>query len=274
MEFRKSNLITLSNMRPVMVPVCGIGQSVRYTGDMANRPGVGVIVAIRDPQLPSYDVALDDGREFLGTFLDSSRWQVSEDVASPEVVRVLAAGVEAKKATDKANRSAAEQRLAEAIAKVKADNPWAVPNDVARNIKTELKRAFPSVKFSVRTSRGSMCSSIDVSWTDGPASDQVKAITGKYELGRFDGMTDSYDYERSAWTEAFGGVRYVFEHRDYSDALIAGCIRRTFNRLGGLDKAPSVEDYRMGRIHGLMTSGGCDFSRELSTAISRHTCTL
>jgi hypothetical protein len=267
--------ILLSTMRPIEDPMAVVGQVVKYTGDMANHQGVGAVVAIRNGEWgKSYDVALTDGRSFNATHLDGSRWVVSASVLNAEQVAVLRAGVTAKEATDKANKSAAEQRLAEAIAKVRADNPWAVQNNVAKNIKTELSRAFPSVKFSVRTSRGAGCSSINVGWTDGPTVDQVKPITGKYELGSFDGMTDSYDYERSAWTEAFGGVRYVFENREVSDALVAGCIRRTVAKLGGLDTVPSVEDYRMGRLHSLMTSGGCDFSRELNAAISRHTCTL
>lgn len=112
-------------------------------------------------------------------------------------------------------------------------NPHLIPvgekvdqlNAAAKNTRTELKRAFPGVKFSVKTSRFSMGNDMRVTWTDGPNVYQVEQITEQYSAGTFDGMTDCYNYERGAWTDAFGQAKYVLTDRHYSDAAIESAIR-------------------------------------------------
>jgi len=80
----------------------------------------------------------------------------------------------------------------------------------AENIRKELKRAFPLVKFGVTSDYNS----VDIRWTNGPTSSEVKAIAGKYEAGSFDGMTDSYDYNADAtFGDVFGDPKYVFCQR-------------------------------------------------------------
>lgn len=96
--------------------------------------------------------------------------------------------------------------------------PESYGGSATKNMKTELKRAFPSVKFSVRFDHPG---AINVSWIDGPTVEEVKKITGKYEEGSFDGMTDSYNYDhRQTWTDVFGGARYVFEYRNTSKVVV------------------------------------------------------
>ena len=90
----------------------------------------------------------------------------------------------------------------------------------AANIRRELKAAFPGVKFRVRSSRRH--SHIDVSWTAGPTAAAVEAVAGKYKMGAFDGMTDSYNYDRDGrFCETYGGAEYVFCARGYPDELLA-----------------------------------------------------
>lgn len=67
----------------------------------------------------------------------------------------------------------------------------------AKAIKTELKAAFPKVKFSVTSDNFSGGNSVRISWVDGPTYDLVAAITKKYQYGHFDGMTDSYEYSNN-----------------------------------------------------------------------------
>jgi|GEM_PF-1316993 len=67
----------------------------------------------------------------------------------------------------------------------------------AKMIRQELKKAFPSTKFSVTSSLFSMGNSVSISWTNGPTTASVKAITDKYQYGHFDGMTDCYEYSNS-----------------------------------------------------------------------------
>lgn len=274
----RGKLINLSTMRPLIVQNYAIGRTVRYHGDMANPSGIGAIVAIREATQygpKSYDVALTDGRLIRGTFLDGSRWTVADDHIAPDAVDILRAGVAAKEAADKANKSASEQAFAEAVAKLRTSYPHLEQGSgyviAAKNIRTELKRAFPGIKFSVRSSSYSGGNSIDVSWTDGPTAQQVESITNKYEGGSFDGMTDCYDYKRSPWTEVFGDSKYIHCSREYSDATVAAVIRRVCNRLGGMDAIPTVEDYRQGRLWKFKQSGGCDVEREIRAALQKHT---
>ena len=62
--------------------------------------------------------------------------------------------------------------------------------DVAKIIRKELKTKFPETKFSVRSSKYSMGSSIHIDWDNGPTEDQIKKIVMKYESKGFDGMID------------------------------------------------------------------------------------
>lgn len=64
----------------------------------------------------------------------------------------------------------------------------------AKVIRGELKKLFPSTKFSVRSSYFSMGNAVDVSWEDGPSAEMVDKIIKKYECMGFDGMTDSSYY--------------------------------------------------------------------------------
>ena len=86
----------------------------------------------------------------------------------------------------------------------------------AANIRTELKRAFPGVKFSVTSKSFSMGCSIGVRWTDGPTVDQVEAVVNKYEYGTFDSMTDCAGCKDEQFTTVFGGARFVQTNRSQS----------------------------------------------------------
>ena len=155
------------------------------------------------------------------------------------------------------------------VALLKAANPGLVPASVkvnalvaaARNIRKELAAAFPGVKFSVRNSRYSGGNSLRVAWMDGPQTAQVDEIVSKYEFGRFDGMDDSYRFNDSAWTDAFGGAYYVMTSRSESDELIAAAIRTVKAKYAGnladlgIDEI-KVNDYRMGRLWNVLVIDG------------------
>jgi hypothetical protein len=80
-----------------------------------------------------------------------------------------------------------------------------------------LKKAFAvshkGVRFSVTQPRGSGVNSVDIKWTNGPSEDEVRAIVGKFQSSRFDGMTDGYESTRSVWTDTFGGCNGIFYTR-------------------------------------------------------------
>lgn len=111
---------------------------------------------------------------------------------------------------------------------VTAEKQWIKRADVAGMIRKDLHRAFPGVKFSVR----SRTYSIDVNWTDGPQESAVKGIIGAYEDRHFDGMIDmEYHIDhymmpdgtisqwRSSGTQGSMGLVPAFEH-----ALPAGAV--------------------------------------------------
>lgn len=90
--------------------------------------------------------------------------------------------------------------------------------DTNKMIRKALKEAFAGVKFSVRISGGSTW----IEWTDGPARDQVEAISKKFEGCSFDGMTDYESYNTSTINgeRVSFGASYIFTRRNLSDAFI------------------------------------------------------
>jgi hypothetical protein len=166
---------------------------------------------------------------------------------------------------------AKEMARAAAAKAVQAANPHLVPVSdkvnslvaAAKNARIELARAFPGVKFSVKTSRFSGGDSMDVRWVDGPNTSQVDAIVDKYAAGVFNGSDDSYSYTADAWNQAFGDAKYVHTTRDLSDKAIASAIR-TFKAeyaadLGDKANDVTVEAFRAGKLWAVhMPNGVCN----------------
>ena len=90
---------------------------------------------------------------------------------------------------------------------------------VAQNLRTELKRKFPGVKFSVTSSSFSGGNSITVHYEDGPAFDDVEGIVNRYQDSHADAESGDYwDYDPSAFNEVFGGAKFTHLERDMSAA--------------------------------------------------------
>jgi hypothetical protein len=118
----------------------------------------------------------------------------------------------------------------------------------AKNVRLELAKAFPGVKFSVKTSRFSGGDSMDVKWIDGPTEKQVGQIVNRYKAGYFDGQTDCYDYRKDhAWTDAFGDAKFVSTDREYSPALVQIAIDYIWDRYHPEAAKITPEDYAAGR---------------------------
>ncbi len=93
--------------------------------------------------------------------------------------------------------------------------------DTARLVRQALAKAFPRIKFSVRTKTYSGGASIDVGWLDGPTEKQVEAVTHRYEGAHVDGMID---LKESVYHEVDGrrvryGADYIHTRRRYSVAF-------------------------------------------------------
>jgi Large polyvalent protein associated domain 29 len=80
--------------------------------------------------------------------------------------------------------------------------------ETAKLIRAALKKAFPGVKFSVRSSVYSMGASIRVGWTDGPSTKAVESVTAAYAGGGFDGMIDMA-YSKDSWLMPDGSAAFA-----------------------------------------------------------------
>ncbi len=83
----------------------------------------------------------------------------------------------------------------------------------AKEIRKILKKAYPTIKFSVRSRNFSMGDAVDVSWNLGPMTEKVEALISHFQYGHFDGMTDYY--ENSNDIEGLPQAKYVHAQRNY-----------------------------------------------------------
>lgn len=87
-----------------------------------------------------------------------------------------------------------------------------------RNVLADLKHHFPGVKFSLKK-RSYNC--INISWLDGPSDEKVSKVTRQWVDHETDRSGDFRDYAPSVFNEVFGGMNYVFTHRDWSEGIEA-----------------------------------------------------
>lgn len=104
--------------------------------------------------------------------------------------------------------------------------------EVAKIVRRKLKEKFPGTKFSVRSDRYSMGSSIDVTWIDGPTTEQVKEIVGGYHGATFDGMEDLKNYHVSVDPDTGNEVRWGNDYIDFSRNYTPNAIEQVWQELG------------------------------------------
>lgn len=162
------------------------------------------------------------------------QWYIFDVIETQEVID-LNLGI-ANKVVEKEKQSNKEIAIArdKTRAELPAKYPYLTPKNNgisshalgAKNLRIELKKVFPSVKFSVKSQSYSGGDNINVHWTDGPLTEDVEKIGNKYQEGSFDGMEDIYNYNHdNVWPDVFGGARYVFENRHESASLILKVAR-------------------------------------------------
>lgn len=163
-----------------------------------------------------------------------------------------------------AQRAANQAIEAAQVSSLVQTNPNLIPGNgcvnAAKNIRIELKAVFPGVKFSVRSESFSMGNAIRIHWTDGPTVADVEAISNKYEAGSFDGMTDCYNYEHSAFGSAFGTAKYITTSRDLSDDFRAEIIEGVAKKYGDKNK-PTVEQWKNGGAYSISPLANDDAGR-------------
>ena len=88
--------------------------------------------------------------------------------------------------------------------------------ETAQLVRAELKKQWPRVTFSVRSSTYSGGASIDVRWKGGPDAKAVKQAVSRFEGATFDGMTDLKSYHDS-WLDGervHFGADFIFCQRE------------------------------------------------------------
>ena len=170
-----------------------------------------------------------------------------------------------------------KKRFEEAMVKIETVYPYLVKDDqgdyniVQKNLRALLKNRFPKTKFRVIKDG---YSARRVLWTDGPTKSEVIEITNLFEEGSFNGMEDIYEYNASPFNRVFGGCKYVFEERDFSDDFVSKAIDEVWKQyqtmFKGFDK-PTVEMYRKGGMSNIRAENSHrDFSDFLWEYLSQH----
>lgn len=234
MDFKRGNLVPLQN------PGLPVG-TVIYYEDRANPRRDFVIVG--DSHRGGFTsrqfqraVCLEDGHASDVAYCNgefSGHWDFAgRTIAEADLPAVLqeaeANGARLKAEADAAAKIEAQNRAQEksellakwgGILEPVAPGKYATAALGSRNLKKQLAKVFPGVKFSVRSDTFSGGDSIDVSWTLGPTTREVCAISDRYQEGSFNGMEDIYESNRdNQWPALFGGAKYVNESRHDGEA--------------------------------------------------------
>jgi len=113
----------------------------------------------------------------------------------------------------------------------------------AQAIRSELKKAFPEIKFRIRSSNYAGGDSVRIVWSNGPTSDSVEEITKKYQYGHFDGMVDMYEYSNSR--EDIPQARFVFASREITTEAYAAKKAAIAKKFGIEDPADDTQWYKV-----------------------------
>lgn len=141
--------------------------------------------------------------------------------------------------------------------------------ETAKLIRQALKESFPGVKFGVRSKTYSGGASITVRWQDGPNSQQVKAVTDRFEGAYFDGQIDYKGYRNHLLDgkPVSFGANFIFAEREYSDAAVARALQVNEARYG---VKGTVEQYRRGDLYRVQVIGN-DLQTLVGRVLAKHT---
>jgi hypothetical protein len=151
----------------------------------------------------------------------SVQWKLHDTYASPEEVKQWLDFFDAQEIARAKGKAERERKVATESEQLILVNPFLLreanePNPFARavkNVRLVLKQQFSGVKFSVRMENGS---TINITWTDGPTSEQVQSVVRPFEAGSYNGMADIYDHYKTPWNTLFGSADYIFTRRQVS----------------------------------------------------------
>ncbi|MCD0253078.1 hypothetical protein JWH16_04310 [Xanthomonas campestris pv. campestris] len=261
-----------------------IGQVI-YTGLYCR--GFGVVVKIHPRQSGvNFEIVFRSGqvsRQLPECILRGPQWKVYDEVVGEsEIAELMANAVQydmkkAKEAEDEAEAFAAgiaKLRVAPELAHLQqSSDALRGPKLAVKNIRADLKKHFPGIKFSVRSDYNQ----VRVQWVDGPTAAAVDALIRRYKAGSFNGMEDIYEFKSTEFGKVFGSIEYTFTSRDRSDQLVAHAFNETLQRfkhgIGG-DVVPTLDGYLSGDlIHVPVAVGGvpANWLQELVSHVASRT---
>jgi hypothetical protein len=182
--------------------------------------------------------------------LQAVSWEILEEIASPgEIITALATAHEAIAAAKRTADERLRAREARRDHLLGEFSGWLEPLAGSKksshalagaNIRKELTRAFPGIRFSVTSKSYTGGDSVSIGWELGPTTKEVDALTDKYQEGSFNGMEDIYETDReNVWPDIFGGAKYVQTSRHDGDGnKVIAC------RLPSLVKRDSEWEYQ------------------------------
>ena len=167
-----------------------------------------------------YDIIWENGTEskkIPECIIRGVQWRILEgfvDTAGIAGARVLAKQESKRRSEAEAARSAA---FSAEVQRVRSDPAYAhLSQDKAArssklasaNIRADLKKHLPGIKFSVRSHSHS---SIDIRFDEGTTTrNAVNAIVGKYSTGYYDSFSDCHLARSSPFNLVYGGVEHVW----------------------------------------------------------------
>ena len=247
MGYMRKGVFSVSRMaeggKIVPISLAGVllGNRVRSASD-------GGLYTVIGQEISGWIIANGKGEVHSGQLTESlspyTRIAVEESLplATTEEIEALKEAIEEKRQSDEIERKAQETRKQSDYEKILAGLKVKYPSAeqtgssyarAAKNLKAELKTAFPTVKFSVKSEAYAGGSSVRIEWTDGCPNEQVEKFSNKYEYGKFDSTDDIYNYDSSAYAKAvgewLGSAKYVSTTRNFSGevkAQVSAAIKR------------------------------------------------
>ena len=175
----------------------------------------------------SFDVVFENGTISPGipeSIVRGVQWEPRDGIASADEIQQALHFADAERIRRETEAAIKKARSVEYRAQLLAKfGKWLEPvgqhsgggKHAAKNIRKQLKKAFPGVKFSVTSDYN--C--VNVNWSLGPTTKAVDAIIDRYQDHHSDQTGDYMDPSPSDWTETFGGSKFVFSSRSYPDGL-------------------------------------------------------
>lgn len=179
----------------------------------------------------------------IGFYYDESGEIISDEVINQSLARAKRLAELKEEVKQRKAAEAAEQRkqLTTEYNYLKRAEREYDHKTAGENIRTELKKNFPNVRFAVRYKSFSGGDEYTITWTDGPTTDKVDKIVRKYQHSHPDYTGDYWDDVLSIFNELFGSVGYVMTNRNISDEA----IQKTKERFSDLT-AENMHHYNYG----------------------------